>query len=581
MPCQRSACLLLLTSVLCASLASAAPAPAPSQRPNPLLAARASRAPLTHAPGRVLVIPAPGAAVTVDGAGRVDTRDRRLRDALARLGPVHGRAVAGTRDGGLRVLAIESPGLDPVVAARALMAAGAVRAASPDYRFPLSVTIPDDFYYDSQWAVSSDPAAVRFPLAWDVTHGDTSVVIAIVDTGVDGTHPDLAARMWRNPGEIAGNGLDDDGNGFVDDVRGWDFGRNDADPAPEYTPDASGIDVGFHGTFCAGIAAATGDNAIGIAGASWRSRILPLKVSHPDSGITSSALAGAFAYAVDMGASILSVSLGGPGSPGVPEFFQALVDDAAAAGVLCVAAAGNDGDSLRTYPGACEGVLGVAATNDANARADFSNWGSWVDVAAPGSLIWSTIANNYPLTELDQVIYLYFFGWDGENPYMYGDGTSFACPLVSGACALVRARFPALTPAQVYAHVLATGDAVAYDHPIGRKLDAWDAVNLAPTGVPDPPLPAVLRVMAAPNPSRRGTTAVRFVLPHTGPVTLAVLDAGGRRVQTLASGTLAAGTHAAQWDGRDRAGHEVPAGLYFVTLDAAERRVTTRLVRLP
>src|SRR5207249_1755460 len=201
------------------------------------------------------------------------------------------------------------------------------------------------------------------------------------------------------------------------------------DPKPEYTPDASGIDVGFHGTMCAGIAAAATDNGDGIAGAGWNSRIMPLKVSRPDSGLTSSAIAAAFAYAVDERASVISMSFGGPGDLGVPEFFQALVDVATYSGALCVAAAGNDSDSVRVYPAGCNNVLAVATTDFDNTRAFFSNWGPWVDVAAPGSSMWSTICQNYTFTDLDQLIYIFFFGWDGVNPYMYGDGTSFACPL--------------------------------------------------------------------------------------------------------------------------------------------------------
>jgi subtilisin family serine protease len=547
---------------------------------RPLLPAPGTpRAPLAFAPNRVLVIPASGTPLTLDAAGRVGTRDLRLRTALDRLGPMHARPVAVSRRG-LQVLALEAPGLDPVAAARALEASGAVRAACPDYRFRLDLTVPNDTYYSDQWAVSIDPAAVRFPLAWDVTHGDPSVIIAIIDTGVDGTHPDLAAQMWHNTAEIPGNGIDDDGDGYIDDVNGWDFGQNDNDPLPEYTPDASGIDIGFHGTFCAAIAGAASDNGTGITGAAWASRIMPLKVSHPDSGITGSAVAGAFAYAADHGASIISVSLGGPGDPGVPEFFQALVDDATQAGALVVAAAGNDGDSVRTYPGACEKVLCVGATDDTDIRADFSNWGDWVDVAAPGAFIFSAIEQNYVLSDLDQIIYLLFFGWDGETPYMYGDGTSFSCPLAAGTCALVRARYPSLTPAQVRAHVIATGHAVAYDHPMGPKLDAYDAVNLLPTGVPVPPATAGrLRLAVVPNPSHGGAD-VRFTLPSSGAVTVSVTDAGGRRVCTLESATLGAGPHALAWDGLDASGRPAAVGIYFVTLESGGRRLSARMVRL-
>jgi subtilisin family serine protease len=374
---------------------------------------------MSFAPAQVVVVADESAFVGGSG-GAPHAGDLRLRgllenlglDRARRLGPA-ARAGATRRDQAW-LLTSGRPGFDPVAASRALMATGAVRAASPNYRFGLSFTVPDDLFQIYQWYVDdSGFADIRLPLAWDLAQGDSSVVIAIMDTGVDTTHPDLAGKIWRNPGEIAGNALDDDGNGYVDDVEGWDFGTADNDPKPEHTTDPSGIDVGFHGTFCAGIAAAATNNFEGIAGAGWKCRNMPLKVSHPDSGITSDAIAEAMLYAADQGASVISMSFGGPGDPGVPEFFQALVDVATHAGALCVAAAGNDGDSTPVYPAACDGVLSVGATDFNNARASFSNWGPWVDVGAPGSFMWSSIAQNYELLLSDQLLYILLWGWDG------------------------------------------------------------------------------------------------------------------------------------------------------------------------
>jgi subtilisin family serine protease len=524
--------------------------------------------------GEVVVV-ADRDALDAAPGGAPFSRDARVTSALARLGLGHARGVGPTtrreiaaRRERIWVLTSLRPGFDPVSAARALQATGAFRAASPNYRFGLFITQPNDPYLPYQWYVDDgDFADVRLPYAWDVERGDTSVVIAIMDTGVDTTHPDLASRIWHNPGEIAGNGLDDDGNGLVDDLEGWDFGQGDNDPKPEYTPDASGIDVGFHGTFCAGIAAAATDNADGIAGAGWNSRIMPLKVSHPDSGLASSAIAGAFAYAVDNGASVISMSFGGPGDPGVPEFFQALVDMATYSGAVCVAAAGNDGDSIRVYPAACDNVLAVAATGFDNTRADFSNWGPWVDVAAPGSAMWSTICQNYTFTDIDQFFYVFLFGWDGVNPYMYGDGTSFACPLTAGVCGLVRARYPYLTPQLVAQHVISTGDAVAYDHPIGPKVNAFTAVSGVPAAVAeDTHAPTLALVAAAPNPVA-GAAKIRFVLPTEGWTRLVLYDVAGRRVRTLVEGSLLAGPHVAGWDGRNDRGAPLPAAVYFARLE--------------
>jgi len=581
--------------ILTLALALILPAPSPAA-PTPTAAralalgrtpapARTPRS-LSFAPHEVVVIASDRSLEATPGSVPRSS-DARLESVLRRHGLDRARGVGpvarpGTPRFGERIwlLSSERPGFDPVAAARALQATGAVRAACPNYRFSLFSTTPDDLYLIYQWYVDdSGYADVGLPFAWDVETGDPSVVIAIMDTGVDTGHPDLSAKIWHNPGEIAGNGIDDDGNGLIDDFEGWDFGTNDKNPNPERTADASGIDVGFHGTFCAGIAAATTNNGEGIAGAGWNCRIMPLKVSHPVEGITAEAIAGAFAYAADEGASVLSMSFGGPGDPGVPEFFQALVDIATLSGTLCVAAAGNDGDSVPAYPAACENVLAVAATDFDNARASFSNWGEWVDVAAPGGLMWSTISRNYQVTVLDSLLYVFLFNWDTVNPYMFGDGTSFACPLAAGVCALVRSRFPGLTPQLVARHVVATGDAVAYDNPIGPKLNALRAVSLLPTSVATLPRAPTIAVHAAPNPIV-GAGSIRFGLAAEGRARVALYDAGGRHVRQLADGRFAAGPHALPWDGRNDRGSPLAAGVYFVRLETPDAIVTSKVVLL-
>jgi subtilisin family serine protease len=574
--------ILTLSAIPAASLA-ASRVVAPSAAHRAKAAPRRTPEALRFSPREVVVIADEGA---LDAPGGIPlARDPRANGVIASLGLSRANAVAprgaasAPSRGRAWLLTSEQPGFDPGAASRALQATGAFRAVSPNYRFGLFYTAPNDLYLVYQWYVDDgSDADIRLPYAWDTERGDTSVVIAIVDTGVDTSHPDLASKIWHNRGEVPGNGIDDDGNGYIDDVQGWDFGVGDNDPKPEYTADSSGIDVGFHGTFCAGIAAAATDNDDGIAGAAWNCRIMPLKVSHPDSGLTSGAIAGAFEYAVDQGASVISMSFGGPGDLGVPEFFQALVDMATQAGVVCVAAAGNDGDSVRVYPAACEQVLTVGATGFDNLRADFSNWGPWVDVAAPGSFMWSTIAQNYTFTDLDQLIYILLFGWDGVNPYMYGDGTSFACPLTAGVCALVRARYPSLTPQLVMQQVIATGDAVAYDYPIGPRVNAFRAVTLTPTSVAeDERAPSALRVAAAPNPVDR-SGAIRFVLPGGGPARLDLFDASGRHVRTLIDRDLPAGPHTVAWDGRDERGTRLPASVYFVRIGSRGLAATAKIV---
>jgi subtilisin family serine protease len=572
---RRSAAPAAAVTVLVLSASSALAASSPVRRTPRTLPLASHR----------LVVIADDGVLEVGGGGTPVSRDARVTGVLASLGLTRGRRVgpvarpqAARRE---RIWALESdrPGFDPVQAARALEATGMVRAASPDYRLRLFATTPNDLYLIYQWYVDDGGFAdVRLPDAWDMTQGDSSVVIAIIDTGVDTSHPDLAAKIWHNPGEIPGNGIDDDGNGLIDDTEGWDFGSGDNDPDPEYTMDpASGIDVGFHGTFCAGIAAAATNNDEGIAGAGWKCRILPLKASNPDSGLTTTAVAGAFAYAVDEGASVISMSFGAPGDPGVPEFFQTLVDMATAAGTVCVAAAGNDGDSVRTYPAACDRVLSVGATDSNNARASFSNYGPWVDVAAPGSSMWSTICQNYTLTSLDQLYYEFLFGWDGINPYMYGDGTSFACPLTAGVCGLVRARFPSLTPGLVIRQIVQTGDAITFDEPIGPKLNAFRAVSETPTAALTGTTAPRIALRSAPNPAG-GPVEIRFQLPAAGRFTLSIFDVRGRRVRTLADGSLDAGPHRLLWDGCDDRGDPAPGGVYFSRLTGAGIERTSKVV---
>jgi subtilisin family serine protease len=541
-----------------------------------------ARAPF--APGEVLVIPNPTSGdVRLSDAGRPLAASPAAAAALARHGLTSAEALSPPRAGAApRHLRLRSDraDFDPVAAARDLVASGAARAAAPNYRVKLHV-LPNDTYIPYQWAIQEiGDDDIDLPEAWDVEKGSAATLIAVMDTGVDLGHPDLAAKIWTNAAEIPGNGMDDDSNGYVDDRHGWDFGDGDADPNPEpFFDEATGIDVGFHGTFVAAIAAASTDNATGIAGAGWNCRIVPLKVADSAGGTSLAAVAAAFAYATDLGVEVLNMSLGAAADPGVPEFFQALVDDATAAGVLCVASAGNDGTSALNYPAACAHVLSVAATDAAGDRASFSNWGPTVDVAAPGAEIWSAICRNYEIDEFSQVFYLYLWLWDGENPYMYGDGTSFAAPLVAGVAGLVRSRYPALGPDQVASQVALTGDVVTYDHAIGRKVNAYAAVTTALAAEAAPPPGSLALAIAGPNPTASGTTFT-IALSERAEVRLTLFDQSGRRVRDVTSGERAAGRHVVAWDGLDAGGRVLPAGVYFAALDSGDRRAMQRLVVL-
>jgi len=225
-------------------------------------------------------------------------------------------------------------------------------------------------------------------------------------------------------------------------------------------------------------------------------------------------------------------------------------------------------------------VLAVAATDFENARAPFSNFGSWVDVAAPGSLMWSTICQNYEFSVLDSLFYVLLFNWDTINPYMFGDGTSFACPLTAGVCALVRSRYPNLTPQLVAQHVIATGDAVTYDQPVGTKVNAFRAVSSVPTAVAiGRAPPSVPRVRAAPNPII-GAGSIQFTQLAAGRARLRLYDSGGRLVRALVDGPVAVGPHSVPWDGRDDRGAPLAAGVYFARLEGGGAGATTKIVLL-
>ena len=218
-------------------------------------------------------------------------------------------------------------------------------------------------------------ADIDGPEAWDTETGSSDVVVAVVDSGVTYDHPDLAPNMWSNPGEIPGNGIDDDGNGFIDDVRGWDFIGVDNDP----------FDLNLHGTHVAGTIGAKGDNNQGITGVDWDVSLMALRALDNYGSGSNAGITAAFNYAGDNGADVVNASLNGTG------FSQAMLDSInAAPNTLFVAAAGNNATNNDTttprYP--CNYVapnnICVAATNSNDGLASFSNVGATsVDLAAP------------------------------------------------------------------------------------------------------------------------------------------------------------------------------------------------------
>ncbi len=258
--------------------------------------------------------------------------------------------------------------------------------------------------------------------AWDVFTGSSSVVVAVIDTGVDYTHPDLAANAWSNPGEIAGNGIDDDSNGFIDDIHGWDFANGDNDP----------MDDNDHGTHCSGTIGGVANNGIGVAGVNWNVKIMGCKfLTSGGSGSTANAIS-CIEYATLMGVDVMSNSWGGGGYDAA---LEAAIQAAYAADIFFVAAAGNSGqdnDVTANYPSNynVNNVIAVMATNNRDQRVVEPGWWSssygatTVDIAAPGLYIWSTTPG---------------------NTYQNFSGTSMATPHVAGAMAMLRGRFPSIS----------------------------------------------------------------------------------------------------------------------------------------
>lgn len=313
----------------------------------------------------------------------------------------------------------------------------------PDY-LQFASAVPNDPNFVNQWALqqTSNDADIDAPEAWNIAQGSNSVLVAVIDTGIDLTHPDLAPNLWINSGEIAANGLDDDHNGYIDDINGWDFANDDASPQDDH----------YHGTHCAGILAAKGNNALGISGVCWNARVMALKfLNSSGSGFTSDAI-DAVSYATSMGAVLTSNSWGGGGYSAT---LENTIKAARDAGSLFIAAAGNsaaNNDVSTAYPANynVENIISVAATDRFDALAGFSSYGiAKVHVAAPGVSILSTL----PQTASSAMT-------SANLTAAYGNlsGTSMATPHVAGVCALLKAFRPSLTATQIRSAVLSGAD---------------------------------------------------------------------------------------------------------------------------
>lgn len=412
-----------------------------------------------YVPGEVLVKYKPGLR-SVERSSMRDMIGGQVRNDLSFIGVEH----------------LQVSGMSVEEAVTRLKLDPRVEYAEPNYLWTIDTT-PNDTRYPEMWQLNNTGqtggtagADIRAEAAWSTFTGDPNILIGVIDTGIDYTHPDLAANAWTNPGEIPGNSVDDDGNGFVDDIHGYDFVNNDGDP----------FDDNDHGTHCAGTIAGVGNNALGITGINWRAKVAGLKfLSAAGSGSTANAIL-CVQYAITIGCKLTSNSWGGGG------FSQALLDAinaAGAAGQLFVAAQGNAGsntDATPSYPAAYDTpyIIGVAATDHNDGLAGFSNFGATTcDLGAPGVNTLSLMPG---------------------GGYQTMSGTSMACPHVAGAAAFMWGRFPGMTNLQVKQRLMQFADPIPS---LTGKCVTGARLNLfMATADPDSIAPGAVADLATENP---------------------------------------------------------------------------------
>ncbi len=423
-------------------------------------------------PGRVIVklhtAPFGSGAGSTFGVPSVDKFVQRYNaQSVIPLFPARPAAVTATSADDemskIYVMKFSSP-IDPFQMALEISALPEVDYAEPWFIYQVddaAVVTPNDSLYSKQWGF----AKIQADSAWNVSQGDTSVVIGIVDTGVQWNHPDLNANIWINQGEYgpdghggdkSTNGIDDDGNGYVDDWHGADLAGSDwMNPSYDNNPNPVGNNTA-HGTHVAGIAGAVTNNTSGVAGIGFKCKILPVKTSADNDtrgdGGSAYIIEGfeGIKYAVDMGAKIINTSWGGGGAS---QFEQDVINDAVSHGVVVVAAAGNSNLSTPHYPAAYDGVLSVGSTTTTDAKSSFSNFGSTLDVSAPGGIDGGNPA-------------LWIMSTYFPNTYAYMSGTSMSSPLAAGLCALVKSVNPSFTGIQAGEQVRVTCDNINAQNPI-------------------------------------------------------------------------------------------------------------------
>ncbi len=383
-----------------------------------------------------------------------------------------------------RFFRLDAANFDAVAAYDGLSFEQDVIAAELVYPDVAHVT-SNDYNIYNMWGLTK----MQVPQAWDLHHGDSEVIVTTIDTGCTIDHPDLAANIRVNPGEDLNNNgvwdpsdnnnVDDDGNGFIDDLVGWDFVSHNPSsgsiPQEDYAPRDNMVypDIHGHGTHVMGSAAGVTNNSTGVAAASWNVKAMPVRAGYAweyFGSLYGSGYSDDFAegvnYAVNNGARVISISFGGSSTNAA---YEAAVNYARANNVLVFASAGNNNNQNMNYPAGYDAVLAVAATDQNDHKASFSTYGTWVAVSAPGVDIWSTMSNN---------------SW---HPYDYvaWDGTSMASPNAAAVAGLLLNYNPALTDDELEALILDYADDIdgvnpSYQGRLGSgRINAYASLNAA------------------------------------------------------------------------------------------------------
>lgn len=418
--------------------------------------------------------------------------------------------------------------------------------AEPDYVMVSDFT-PNDPSVGSQYHISK----IASYAAWDITQGDTNVVIGLVDTGSDLDHPDLTANIKYNYLENPTNSTDDDNNGYIDDWRGWDFaGANYQSLSEDNDPNI----VNYyceHGSHTSGCASQVTNNGVGGAGVGFKCKILVSKhgADNDNTGSGYSYLYNTnngLTYCYQNGAKVINCSYGGstPSS-----YTQLIVENAWAAGVVICGSAGNDGSNVARYPASYDHVISVASTTSSDQKSWFSNYHSTVDVCAPGSSIYSTIFN---------------------NTYTTMDGTSMSSPICAGTVALIFSKYPTYTNEQVVTRLINGCDNIYGINPGYVGLLGAGRINAYKSVMPITSVSGNGNGIPSdyslgqnyPNPFNP-VTKINFSIPKSSNVKLAVYDLTGREVEVLVNDMKAAGNYTATFDGMT-----LSSGAYFYKITA-------------